>query len=121
MMETVINDMKMIGCAILLLIAAWTANTILSMFYNIKVWKDDFDRKKLTTGLLKLLTLCTGTALTSIVISLLPIYLVTYGIEIQTEAIETYSVIAVASLYALAIVKYLKECVKTLTDILKSS
>lgn len=121
MVETVIYDLKMIGCAILLLLVAWTANAILGTFYNIAIWKDSFDKKKLLSGVVKLLSVCAGTALVSIVISLLPVFLSTYGIQIQAEAMEAFSVIAIAGLYALTIVKYLKECVKKLTDILKSS
>lgn len=119
MLEMIIYNLQMIGCAMLLLAGAWLANMILGLFYNTVISTEHFDKKKLVAGIMKLTAVCIGTALASVVITLFPVYLTKYGIGIQDEAIETFSVIVIAGIYAVAIIKYLKECIGKLTDILK--
>lgn len=119
MFSTFINDMQMIGCAMMLLLGAWLANAVLGLFYNTTVREEQFDKKKLLNGLWRLGTVAVGTALASAVISLFPAYLTEYGISVQDDALNTFRVIVIAGLYAVAIIKYLKECINKLTDILK--
>ena len=119
MFDTFVGDMKMIGCAMLLLLGAWLANAALGLFYNTTFKQEQFDKKKLLLGLWKVGAVAIGTALASVVISLFPPFLTEYGISIQSEAMETFRVVVVAGLYAVAIVKYLKECISKLADILK--
>ena len=119
MSELILYNLQMVGYAILLLLGAWLANTILGMYFNVKVSSEAFDKKRLLKGVLKLFSVCIGTALVSIVITLFPEYLNTYGIGIGEENIETFSIIVIAGLYAVSIVKYIKECIGKLTEILK--
>ena len=117
--DTILYDLEMTGCAMVLLAGAWLANMILGLYYNTTVSGETFDSKKLLSGALKLLTVAFGTALISVVVSVFPVYLTKYGIEIQEDAISTFSVIVIATIYAASIIKYIKECISKLTDILK--
>lgn len=119
MMNTILHDLKMVGMAMLLLFASWLANTILGMYGSIKVDKNMFDKNKFTTGLLKFLAIGFGTGLASVVISALPIFLNEFGITISDAATDAFSVITIAGLYAMAITKYIKQCVDKITKILK--
>lgn len=119
MTDAILHDLKMVGMAMLLLLASWLANTILGMYGSIKVDKDSFDKNKFTTGLLKFMAIGVGTGLASVVISALPIFLNEFGITISNSATDAFSVITIAGLYAVAITKYIKQCVDKITKILK--
>lgn len=119
MTEAILHDLQMVGTAMLLLMGAWTANMILGMYNNMAVKMEGFDKKKLLTGLVKALAIGVGTGLASVVISALPIFLNEFGITISDSATDAFSVIAIAGLYAMAITKYIKQCVDKITKILK--
>lgn len=119
MFETILYNLEMIGCAMLLLAGAWLANTVVGVYYNTALNAESFDKKKLLHGAIKLLAVCLGSAIGCIVVTLLPMYLTAFGVEIPGEAADMFSVLAVAAIYAVAIVKYLKEWLAKLTEILK--
>ena len=119
MLEMVIHNLQMIGFAMALLATAWTANMVLGLYYSTVITCEGFDKKRLVTGILKLLAVCVGTALSCIVITLFPEFLSMYGIQLAEEAIDTFSVVVIATAYAVAIAKYIKEFMAKLLDILK--
>ena len=119
MMEAILSDLRMVGIAMLLLMGAWTANMLLSMYSNMALKLEGFDKKKFAMGLLKAVAVALGTGLASVVISALPLFLTENGIVVDDTTLDALSIVVVTGLFAAAITKYLKQCIQKLTEILK--
>ena len=119
MKEILITNLTNIGFAMALLSIAYVSNICFSLYYNIKISKESFDFNKLLNGVIKLIALCAGIATLAFVITLLPIYLTNIGIPIEEEFGNTFSIIAIISLFVQSIYKYIREAYETLSNILK--
>lgn len=118
MNEILLSNLTNVGFAVLLFIISYIANISLSLFYNVKINNEGFDKTKLITGLIKMFSVALGVALLAITITLLPIFLNHIGINIQEGFIESFSIITIISLFVNSIYKYIKEAYETLNNIL---
>lgn len=118
MFETLLTNLTYIGIAMGLLAIAYISNIFFSLFYNIKITKENFDKQKLIDGVLKVIVLCLGTATLSCVVTLLPIFAQYVGITLADEFIDTFNILAIISLFISSIFKYTKEAYDTFKNIL---
>ena len=62
MLESVLQNLINIGWAMLIFLAAYLANVAFSLWYNIKILHESFDKDKLIASGLKILTFVVGLA-----------------------------------------------------------
>ena len=60
MFNALLENLTNIGWAMLIFLCAYLANVAFSLWYNIKIRKEDFDRKKLIASGLKILVFVVG-------------------------------------------------------------
>ena len=63
MLESVLQNLINIGWAMLIFLAAYLANVAFSLWYNIKILHESFDKDKLIASGLKILTFVVGLTL----------------------------------------------------------
>ena len=85
MYQAVIANLVTIGWAMLIFLAAYLANVTFSLWYNIKLQKEQFSREKLITSDLKILTFVVGLTLLCISVTTLPLFANEVGWAIPEE------------------------------------
>jgi hypothetical protein len=122
MMELILSNLVLISQFMALFALAWLSNMVLSLWFNIKILGEIFDPKRLIDGVYKLLVLCIGVALFSVLLTTAPIVFEHYGIvTIEEDIATTFDFLAVAVLFAVkGIIPYAKETYKTLNNIIES-
>ena len=73
MLESVLQNLINIGWAMLIFLAAYLANVAFSLWYNIKILHEAFDKDKLIASGLKILTFVVGLTLLCTAITTLPL------------------------------------------------
>lgn len=73
MFNALLENLTNIGWAMLIFLCAYLANVAFSLWYNIKIRKEDFDREKLIASGLKILVFVVGLTLLCTAITALPI------------------------------------------------
>ena len=114
----VLSAMQMMGITIVLLLIAYFANMLFSLYVNIALIKEQFSMSKLLKGLLKVLVLALGLALTTLLLVSIPAFLSYVGLGIPEEFIESYSIIAVIAVFCQSIMKYAAEAVEKAKQII---
>jgi len=119
MIEQIVTNLIWVGYAMGILSIAWLSNFVLSIYCNIKVLNELFDIKRMISGIEKLLALCIGIGLLSLVITVFPIYMAYVGIPIAEEYISVFSIGTIVVLFGNSTIKYTTQAYNTLKDILK--
>ena len=74
MLNAVIENLINIGWAMLIFLSAYLANVAFSLWYNIKIQQQSFDKSKLIASALKVLTFVVGLTLLCVAITTLPLF-----------------------------------------------
>lgn len=74
MLNAVLNNLINIGWAMLIFLCAYLSNVAFSLYYNIKVLLQPFDKQKMINSGLKVATFVVGLTLLCVAITTLPIY-----------------------------------------------
>lgn len=119
-MEQIITNLTWVGYSMGILSMAWLSNFAFSIYFNIKVVEELFDMKKLIDGVERLLALCAGIGLLSLVITLFPIFMTYVGIPINEEYTELFSILTIIILFGNSTIKYAKQSYDTLKQILEN-
>lgn len=114
----VLVNLEKVGIGVCLFLGAYIANIILGAWKNVKIDGATFDWKLISQSLVKFVVLGLGVGLLSVVISIIPMYLTYIGIEIGAETMETVDSMVIISSFATATIKYIKEAVLKVKDIL---
>ena len=85
MLESVLQNLINIGWAMLIFLAAYLANVAFSLWYNIKILHESFDKDKLIASGLKILTFVVGLTLLCTAITTLPLFANQVGWAIPEE------------------------------------
>ena len=118
MLNLILSNLCNVGVAVALLIVAWLANFSLSLYYNITLLKENWDRKKFLVGTGKLLSVCIGIALLTVAITALPVFFARMGIELPAGASDTVNIIVLITMFAVTAYKYITDAIETLKNIL---
>lgn len=118
MLNLILSNLCNVGIAVALLIVAWLANFALSLYYNITLLKENWDRKKFLVGAGKLLSVCIGIALLTVAITALPEFFTRMGIEFPAGATDTVNIIVLITMFAVTAYKYITDAIETLKNIL---
>lgn len=120
MYQSVINNLVTIGWAMLIFLAAYLANVTFSLWYNIKLQKEQFSREKLITGGLKVLTFVVGLTLLCISVTTLPLFANEVGWAIPEEYSDLFADLVIIGAVLLVSCKYIKEAFTKFVAILNT-
>ena len=91
MLESVLQNLINIGWAMLIFLAAYLANVAFSLWYNIKILHEAFDKDKLIASGLKILTFVVGLTLLCTAITTLPLFANQVGWAIPEEYSDLFA------------------------------
>lgn len=120
MYQAVIANLVTIGWAMLIFLAAYLANVTFSLWYNIKLQKEQFSREKLITSGLKILTFIVGLTLLCISVTTLPLFANEVGWEIPEEYSDLFADLVIIGAVLLVSCKYIKEAFTKFAAILNA-
>lgn len=121
MLNAVIENLINIGWAMLIFLSAYLANVAFSLWYNIKIQRQSFDKSKLIASALKVLTFVVGLTLLCVAITTLPLFATQVGWTIPDEYTDIFADLVIIGAVLLASCKYIKEAFEKFTAILNSA
>lgn len=122
-MNTLINDiiinLKLITFASALLCCLWASNFLFSLYYNIGIIKQKFQKKVLIKGILKIIILSLGLVFVTIGVTTIPTYLVYTGIKIDENILTGINIVVILFMFTKSITYYAQQALETLAEIIK--
>ena len=118
MFSTLLNNLALISILIIMYLASMLTNTVLGLYNNISNIKESFSKQKLFSGLIKGGITLAGALAIAAIISLLPDVLLAFGIQSESNILESISVAAMGGVIASAVVRYMSDVIKKLYEIL---
>ena len=109
MFEAILNNLINIGWAMLIFLAAYLSNVAFSLYYNIKVLLQPFDRNKAINSALKVTAFVVGLTLLCVSITTLPLFANQLGWAIPEEYSEIFADLVIVGAVLLVSCKYIKE------------
>lgn len=109
MFEAILNNLINIGWAMLIFLAAYLSNVAFSLYYNIKVLLQPFDRNKAINSALKVTAFVVGLTLLCVSITTLPLFADQLGWAIPEEYSEIFADLVIVGAVLLVSCKYIKE------------
>ena len=120
MLESVLQNLINIGWAMLIFLAAYLANVAFSLWYNIKILHESFDKDKLIASGLKILTFVVGLTLLCTAITTLPLFANQVGWAIPEEYSDLFADLIIIGAVLLVACKYIKEAFTKFVAILNA-
>ena len=121
MLNAIVENLTNIGWAMLIFLAAYLANVAFSLWYNIKIQQQSFDKSKLIASALKVLTFVVGLTLLCVAITTLPLFATQVGWTIPDEYTDIFADLVIIGAVLLVSCKYIKEAFEKFTAILNSA
>ena len=118
MFSTLLNNLALISILIVMYLASMLTNTVLGLYNNISNIKESFSKQKLFSGLIKGGITLVGALAIAAIISLLPDVLLAFGIQSESNILESISIAAMGGVIASAVVRYMSDAIKKLYEIL---
>ena len=109
MLEAIMNNLINIGWAMLIFLAAYLSNVAFSLYYNIKILLQPFDREKAINSALKVAAFVVGLTLLCVSITTLPIYADQLGWAIPEEYTEIFTDLVIVGAVLMVSCKYIAE------------
>ncbi len=103
-----------------LFVISYLSNMCFSLYYNIKVLGQVFDKNKLIASAYKILTFGVGTLLMTVATVGIPEFANVVGIELPQEYIDVFSTLAIAGVFITCSCKYILEAFGKFKKILDS-
>lgn len=121
-METLYNqlllDMTSIMICYAVLLLAFASNMVLSLFYNVNLSGETFDKNRLWKGVRKALVLVAGTLLMVIAVDAALSMITQYVPDINEQVHDLVTITMIASTIGLAAWRYIKDAYSTFINIL---
>lgn len=111
-------DLGMILVCYAVLLLAFASNVVLSLYYNISMSKEKFDKKRLLLGIKKAVVLVVGTLLLAIAIDAATLLLADYVPDIGSQTHDIIKVVMIATTIGVAAWRYIKDAYNTFINIL---
>lgn len=109
MLDAVLKNLIDIGWAMLIFLAAYLANVAFSLYYNIRILLQPFDKNKAINSALKVATFVVGLTLLCVAITTLPIYADQLGWAIPEEYTEIFADLVIVGAVLMVSCKYIVE------------
>lgn len=111
-------DLGMILVCYAVLLLAFASNVVLSLYYNISMSKEKFDKKRLLLGIKKAVVLVVGTLLLVIAIDAATLLLADYVPDIGSQTHDIIKVVMIATTIGVVAWRYIKDAYNTFINIL---
>lgn len=121
MLNIILNNLVNIGWAMLIFLCAYLSNVAFSLYYNIKVLLEPFDRGKAINSALKVTAFVLGLTLLCLAVTTLPIFANLVGWAIPAEYADTFSDLVIIGAVLLVSCKYIAEAFEKFKAILNSN
>lgn len=109
MLNAVLNNLINIGWVMLIFLCAYLSNVAFSLYYNIKILLQPFDKQKMINSGLKVVTFVVGLTLLCVAITTLPIYADQLGWAIPEEYTEIFADLVIVGAVLMVSCKYIAE------------
>lgn len=120
MLEAIMNNLINIGWAMLIFLAAYLSNVAFSLYYNIKILLQPFDREKAINSALKVAAFVVGLTLLCVSITTLPLYANQVGWAIPEEYADMFADLVIIGAVLIVSCKYIKEAFTKFNAILQA-
>ena len=107
MLEAIMNNLINIGWAMLIFLAAYLSNVAFSLYYNIKILLQPFDREKAINSALKVAAFVVGLTLLCVSITTLPLYANQVGWAIPEEYADMFADLVIIGAVLIVSCKYI--------------
>lgn len=121
LLQVVLTNLTDVGLGVLLFIMAYVSNMALSLYYNIKILNEPFDKNKLINSGLKVVAFGIGAALLCICITTIPTFADHVGFTIPNEYGDVFQDLAILSVFITSAIRYIIESYGKFSKILKTS
>ena len=118
LISIVIANLEKVGIGALLFLGAYMSNICLGAWRSVKIEGYDFDWKLIGQSLVKFAVLGLGIGLLSIVVSILPVYMMYVGVVIEDETMAVLDSVVIITAFVVACAKYVKDAYGKLKEIL---
>lgn len=109
MLEAIIHNLINIGWAMLIFLCAYLSNVAFSLYYNIKILLQPFNRDKAINSALKVAAFLVGLSLLCVAITTLPLYANQIGWAIPQEYSDLFADLIILGAVLVVSCKYILE------------
>lgn len=109
MINAVLYNLVNIGWAMLIFLCAYLSNMAFSLYYNIKILLEPFDKQKVINSGLKVAAFVIGLTLLCLAITTLPLFANMVGWAIPAEYADIFSDIVIIGAVLMVSCKYIAE------------
>lgn len=109
MVNAILYNLINIGWAMLIFLCAYLSNVAFSMYYNIKILLEPFDKQKVINSGLKIAAFVIGLTLLCLSITTLPLFADMVGWAIPAEYADIFSDIVIIGAVLMVSCKYILE------------
>lgn len=120
MFNSIVENLVSIGWSMLIFLSAYLANVTFSLWYNIKLLHEPFDREKLINSAYKIATFAIGLTLLCVALTTLPLFANEVGWAIPQEYTDIFADLVIIGAVLLVSCKYIKEAFVKFTEILNA-
>lgn len=120
MLESILHNLENAGWAMLIFLCAYLSNMAFSIYYNIKVLSEPFDKTKILNSAYKVASVGVGLILLIVAITALPAFANYVGWEIPAEYNEVFDDLAILGVCLVVSCKYIFEAFEKFRYILNS-
>lgn len=121
MLEAILNNLINIGWAMLIFLAAYLSNVAFSLYYNIRVLLQPFDREKAINSALKVTAFLVGLTLLCVSITTLPLFANQVGWAIPEEYTDVFADLVIIGAVLIVSCKYIVEAFTKFKAILQAT
>lgn len=116
----ILVNLEYVGIGAALFLIAYLSNMAFSLYYNIEMLKQQFDKKKVINSAIKVGTIIVGLTLLCVAITTLPQFVTHVGLTIPQEYADIFSNLAVLTLFVSSACKYVFEAYNKFKKILEN-
>lgn len=119
--DNIVLNLTYVGIGACLFLVSYLSNMTFSLYYNIKILSQQFDKNKIINSALRVDSVTVGLALLCIAITTIPEFATYVGLKIPTEYTEIFSNLAILTLFVTSSCKYVAEAYNKFKKILETS
>ena len=117
-MSIVLDNLEKVGIGCFLFLGAYLSNMCLGVWRNVRIQGYNFDWRLIAQSVAKFVVLGLGIGLMSIVVSILPQYMIYVGIDVSDDTMQVFDSIVIITAFMSAAIRYVKDAYDKLKDIL---
>ena len=118
MFDLILENLKNTGFAMLLFVGAYIANMIFSLWYNLDIVKEEFDKNRILKSVIKIIAFSVGLAVLVTTITAIPLFCDYIGLNLPSEYIDVFTNLSIIGVAVYVSCKYLIEAFQKFTKIL---